>query len=231
MRALPAVGEEISAAGGALLLIVVSPAIVGSILTRHGTEARAEGRWLRGIAAGTTKIAFAITEPDAGTNSHNLSTTATRDGDIYVLKGQKTYISGVEEADAILVVARKREETAAGPAAADVVDADAPGLEKHTSRPPAGRRQAVAALLRRRRGAADRMVGESETAGLKAAFDGLNPERIMGAAVSNGVGRRALELASEYARERKVWGDSRSAPTRASRTRSPRPRSNSSSPG
>ena len=54
---------------------------------------------------------------------------------------------------------------------------------------------------------ANRVVGESETAGLKAAFDGLNPERIMGASISNGVGRRALQLASAYANERKVWGD------------------------
>ena len=53
---------------------------------------------------------------------------------------------------------------------------------------------------------AERLVG-SETAGLKAAFDGLNPERIMGAAVATGAGRRALALASDYARERKVWRD------------------------
>ena len=77
MHALQAVGEEISAAGCSLLLIVVSPAIVGSILTRHGTEAQRED-WLPGIAAGTTRVAFAITEPDAGTNSHNLSTAAAR---------------------------------------------------------------------------------------------------------------------------------------------------------
>ena len=60
--------------GCSLLLIVVSPAIAGSILTRHGTPEQKD-RWLRGIGAGTTKIAFAITEPDAGTNSHNLSTS------------------------------------------------------------------------------------------------------------------------------------------------------------
>ena len=77
MHGAAAVGEEISAAGCSLLLIVVSPAIVGSILARHGTAAQRE-RWLPGIAAGTTRIAFAITEPDAGTNSHNLSTAAKR---------------------------------------------------------------------------------------------------------------------------------------------------------
>ena len=77
MSALAMVGEEIAAAGCSLLLIVVSPAIVGSILARHGTEEQKE-RWLRPIAAGTTKVAFAITEPDAGSNSHNISTAARR---------------------------------------------------------------------------------------------------------------------------------------------------------
>src|SRR5688572_3591627 len=109
MSALAAVAEEISAAGCSLLLIVVSPAIVGSILVRHGTEEQRE-EWLPGIAAGTTRVAFAITEPDAGSNSHQISTSARRSGDGYVLNGQKTYISGVEDAQAILVVARQKLE-------------------------------------------------------------------------------------------------------------------------
>ncbi len=208
MHALQAVGEEISAAGCSLLLIVVSPAIVGSIIARHGTEAQRDD-WLPGIAAGTTKVAFAITEPDAGTNSHNLSTTATRDGDNYVLKGQKTYISGVEDADAILVIARKREDDGSlGLPLLMLVDVDSPGLEKQFI--PVAVKASDKQWQLYFDGVevpADRVVGESETAGLKAAFDGLNPERIMGASISNGVGRRALELASAYANERKVWGD------------------------
>src|SRR3954465_12659722 len=107
MSALAAVGEEIAAAGVGLILIVVSPAIVGSIPPRHGPPEQKD-RWLRGIAAGTTKVAFAITEPDAGSNSHNLSTAARKTNNGWLLRGQKTYISGVEEADAILVVARRR---------------------------------------------------------------------------------------------------------------------------
>src|SRR3954470_6083313 len=75
MSALAAVGEEISAAGTSLLLIVVLPAIVGRIVGQHGTEEQ-RSDWLPGIAAGTTKVAFAITEPDAGSNSHNISTAA-----------------------------------------------------------------------------------------------------------------------------------------------------------
>ena len=80
MSALSAVAEEMSATGNGLLLIVVSPAIAGSILVKHGTEDQKD-RWLRGIGAGTTKLAFAITEADAGSNSHKLKTSLTkRDG-------------------------------------------------------------------------------------------------------------------------------------------------------
>jgi len=208
MHALQAVGEEISAAGCSLLLIVVSPAIVGSILTRHGTEAQRE-EWLPPIAAGTTKVAFAITEPDAGTNSHNLSTTATRDGDKYILKGQKTYISGVEDAEAILVIARKREEDGSlGLPLLMLVDVDSPGLEKqHIPVAVKTSDKQWQLFFDGIEVPANRVVGESETAGLKAAFDGLNPERIMGASISNGVARRALKVASDYANERKVWGN------------------------
>ena len=205
MTALAAVGEEITAAGTGLLLIVVSPAIVGSILVRHGTPEQKE-RWLRGIGRGTTKVAFAITEPDAGSNSHNLSTAAVRTDGGYALRGQKTFISGVEEADAILVVARMRERDGSlGLPIIALVDSDAPGLERQEVETVASSSDKQWLLffddveIER-----DRLIG-GETAGLKAVFDGLNPERIMGAAVCNGASRRALALAADYAREREVW--------------------------
>ena len=83
---IAAVCEELAAQGCPLLLMVVSPAICGTIITRYGTEEQKQ-RWLPGIADGTGTMAFAITEPDAGTNSHNITTTARRDGDGWVLDG------------------------------------------------------------------------------------------------------------------------------------------------
>jgi hypothetical protein len=205
MAALAAVAEEIAAAGTSLLLIVVSPAIVGSILVRHGTEEQRE-RWLPGIAAGTTRIAFAITEPDAGSNSHQLSTAAKRVDGGYRISGQKTYISGVEDAQGILVVARLRHDDGQlGLPILAIVDADAEGLERQhipTALKAADRQWTL--FLDDLFVPRDRVIG-GEHAGLKAAFDGLNPERIMGAAVATGAGRRALQIASDYARERKVW--------------------------
>jgi hypothetical protein len=202
---LSAVAEEIAAAGCSLLLIVVSPAIVGTILARHGSEEQ-KRRWLTGIGAGTTKIAFAITEPDAGTNSHNLSTALSRSGDTYRLNGQKVFISGVEDAEAILVIARMRgEDGGLGLPVLVIVDTDSPGLERQQI--PMAVRGADRqwslffddVVVER-----ERLIG-GEQGGLGVVFDGLNPERIMGAAISCGIGRLALQKAADYARERTVW--------------------------
>src|SRR5215470_17028812 len=97
--------EELAAAGCPLLLLVVSPSICGSILARFGSEGQ-QREWLPGIASGRRKMAFALTEPDAGSNTHKLATTATRDGAGWRLRGSKIYISFADEVDAILVAAR-----------------------------------------------------------------------------------------------------------------------------
>ena len=205
MLELAAVAEEIAAAGCSLLLIVVSPAIVGTILAKHGTDAQ-KNRWLRGIGAGTTKIAFAITEPDAGTNSHNLSTALSPADGGYRLNGQKVFISGVEAADAILVVARLRAaDGTLGLPAPVIIDTDAPGLER-TLLPMAirGADRQWQLFFDNVAVEPDRLVGGEER-GLRLLFDGLNPERIMGAALSLGIGRLALAKATEYACGRTVW--------------------------
>jgi alkylation response protein AidB-like acyl-CoA dehydrogenase len=206
MTELAAVGEELARAGCPLLLIVVSPAIAGSVLARHGSPEQKD-RWLRGIGRGDLKVAFAITEPDAGTNSHNLSTTAKRSDGGYVLRGTKTFISGVEDADALLVVARTGVNTESGRGLLSLflVDVDAPGLERQ--RVPTAPRNADMQwqlFFDDVEVGEDRLVG-TEHHGLAAVFDGLNPERIMTAALAVGAGRKALAQASEYARERTVW--------------------------
>lgn len=205
MLELAAVGEEIAAAGCSLLLIVVSPAIIGTILAKHGTDEQ-KRRWLTGIGHGTTKIAFAITEPDAGTNSHNLATSLTPVDGGYRLNGQKVFISGVESADGILVVARLRgPDGGLGLPAPVIIDTNAKGLEK--SMLPMAVRGADRQWLLHFDDIEvepERLIGGEER-GLRLLFDGLNPERIMGAALSNGIGRVALERATAYANDRVVW--------------------------
>ncbi len=128
---LAAVCEELGAAGVGLLQIVVSPAICATIIARFGTDEQ-KTRWLPGFADGTVRMAFAITEPDAGSNAHKLTTTARRDGDGWVLSGRKVYISCVDESQAVLVVGRTEDaKTGKLKPALFIVPTDADGFEFH----------------------------------------------------------------------------------------------------
>lgn len=203
---LAIVCEELAAAGCPLLLLLVSPAICATVISKFGTPAQKES-WLPGLASGKLTMAFAITEPNAGSNSHRLETAARRDGDDWLLSGNKYYISGADNADAILVVARTGgADDGRGRLSLFIVDADAPGLEKTLIKMqvPGADRQFTLFFDDVRLGE-DRLLGH-EGQGLSQVFVGLNPERILGAALANGAALQALEQAAEYANERAVWG-------------------------
>jgi alkylation response protein AidB-like acyl-CoA dehydrogenase len=202
---LSIVCEEVAAQGCPLLLILVSAAICGELISRFGTDAQRTA-WLPDLIAGE-RMAFAITEPDAGSNSHNISTTARRDGDVFVLRGTKTYISGVDESSRLLVVTRTgvEEQTGRGRLSLFVVDSDAPGLSR-TLIPVeiAAPEKQFTLFFDDVVVPADRLLGEQDD-GLRVVFFGLNPERITGAAISTGIGRYAMAKAAAYARDRRVW--------------------------
>ena len=203
---LAIVCEELAAAGCPLLLLLVSPAICATVIAKFGTEAQKE-RWLPKLASGESKMVFAITEPNAGSNSHRLETNGVRDGDDWLLNGTKYYISGVDDAEAILVVARTGgAEGGRGRLSLFIVDTDAPGLEK-TLIPLQiqGADRQFTLFFDNVRVPSDRLVG-NEGQGLAQVFVGLNPERILGAALANGAALCAIEQASAYANERAVWG-------------------------
>ncbi|MGH8960971.1 MAG: acyl-CoA dehydrogenase family protein [Jatrophihabitantaceae bacterium] len=206
MHELAVVGEELNAAGCGLLMIVVSPAIVGTILTRFGTDEQ-KARWLPGMADGSTIMAFGITEPDAGSNSHRLTTTARRDGDDWLLTGRKVYISGVDVADAVLIVGRTEDaRTGRLKPALFAVPADTPGFEYQAiDMDVVMPDKQFMLFFDDIRLPKDALIGE-EDAALAQLFAGLNPERIMAAAGSIGMGRYALDKAAGYANERVVWG-------------------------
>ena len=200
---LAIVCEELAAAGTPLLLLVVSPAIVGTIIARHGTPAQRE-TYLPRLADGSLTIAFAITEPEAGSNFHRLGTLARRRDGGWVLDGRKCFISGVDRADLVLVVARTADEaTGKLKPALFLVPTDAPGLRRSKlDMEILSPENQWLLYLDEVEVPESALVAE----GLPALFAGLNPERITVAAMSAGTGRYALERASRYASGRQVWG-------------------------
>ena len=197
---LATVCEELAAAGCPLLLLIVSSAIGATVLARYATTEQ-KRHWLPGIADGTRRLAFALTEPDAGSNSHRIRTTATPTAVGYRIQGTKYYISGADDADALLLVAR----TSAGELSLFLVDAHAPGLRRDPL-PVAitSPEHQFTLYLDDVEVGKERLVGQ-EGAGLRQVFHGLNPERITAAATSVGLARYALGKAAAYARDRQVW--------------------------
>ncbi|MFB8176190.1 acyl-CoA dehydrogenase family protein [Streptomyces sp. NPDC055966] len=197
--------EELGAAGSPLLMLVVSPAICGTVISRFGTEAQKQA-WLPGVADGTRLMAFGITEPDAGSNSHRITTTARKDGTDWLLTGRKVFISGVDIADAVLVVGRTEDaRTGRLKPCLFIVPTDAAGFDKRPiDMELSAAEKQFELVLDDVRLPADALVGD-EDAGLLQLFAGLNPERIMTAAFAIGMGRYALAKAIEYARDRTVW--------------------------
>jgi alkylation response protein AidB-like acyl-CoA dehydrogenase len=205
MYDLSLVLEEFAAAGCALLMMVVSPAICGTIIARYGTDEQKQ-RWLPDIARGDAIMAFAITEPDAGSNSHRLATTARRDGGDWIVNGRKVFVSGVDQAAAVLVVGRTEDvNTGRLKPALFAVPTDAAGFEyRPVEMDLAIPDKQFLLFLDDVRLPGDALVGE-EDAALMQLFAGLNPERIMAAASSVGMGRYALDRAVTYANSRSVW--------------------------
>jgi alkylation response protein AidB-like acyl-CoA dehydrogenase len=198
--------EELARGGCPLVMMVVSPAICGTIISRFGTEEQKK-EWLPGIADGSVTMAFGITEPDAGSNSHKISTTARRDGGGWVLTGRKVFVTGVDRADAVLVVARMDDaRTGRLKPALFILPRETKGFEyTRIEMDIVETERQFMLFLDDVRLPKQALVGEADAA-LAQLFAGLNPERIMAAATSVGSGRFSLSRAAGYATERSVWG-------------------------
>ncbi|WP_405797948.1 acyl-CoA dehydrogenase family protein [Streptomyces sp. NBC_01506] len=201
--------EELGAAGCPLLLMVVSPAICGTVIARFGTDAQ-KREWLPGLAGGSRTMAFGITEPDAGSNSHRITTTARKaaegEGGGWILNGRKVFVSGVDITDATLVVGRTEDaRTGSLKPCLFIVPRDAQGFQRsQIDMELQAVEKQFELVLEDVRLPADALVGD-EDAGLLQLFAGLNPERVMTAAFALGMGRYALDKAVDYAKTRQVW--------------------------
>jgi alkylation response protein AidB-like acyl-CoA dehydrogenase len=187
------------------MLIVVSQPIAGPLLVRYGTDDQRH-RWLPGVASGKANVAFAITEPDAGTNSHRVATTGERTPSGWRLRGTKHYITGVEQAAGVIVVARTGtdERTGRGRLSIFLVETDRPFERAPIETAVIAPERQWTLFFDDLEVGEDALIGV-EGDGLSQVFAGLNAERILSASVCTGLGRYALDKAIEYARDRTVW--------------------------
>jgi alkylation response protein AidB-like acyl-CoA dehydrogenase len=197
--------EEVAAQGCPILSLVINSICV-PILDQHASDDLKKA-WLPGLADGSRRLAFAITEPDAGTNTHKITTTARRAGKGWTLSGTKYWTSAVDESDGIMVVARGETLDARGRAQLSlfVAPADAPGISKTPIETALHVPETQFMLFFDNVQLDEGCLIGVEGQGLKQVFAGLNPERVCAAAINNGISRFALEKGSQYARERKVW--------------------------
>ena len=175
--------------------------IAGQVLVGFGTDEQRE-RWLPGIASGEIVASFALTEPGAGSNPAGLRTTATRDGDEWVIDGGKQFITNATEAGLFVVFARTHAATEPSTGiAVFLVPADAAGVEvgvKDAKMGQEGSRTAVVAFNGVRVGS-DALVGGDGDVGYRAAMTSLARGRVHIAALSVGAAQRALDESVSYA--------------------------------
>jgi acyl-CoA dehydrogenase len=200
------VQERLAEQGMPLLLMVVGPGLSLMIMARHGSAAVKE-RFLPQAALGRAIFCFGITEPSAGSNTLKISTTATAQGDAWILAGTKHFVSGADQADYMLVVARTAPYQAGRHDTLTLFVVDMKDARVRLRLQPmhlltAEHQFEVVfddVIL------SDAMrVGEVGE-GFRYLFDGLNPERINVAALAIGMGRRLLNTAVAYANQRQVF--------------------------
>ncbi|MDT0202024.1 acyl-CoA dehydrogenase family protein [Nocardioides sp. AE5] len=212
---LAVANETLCASGGTAgtFFYITTPGFGAMTLVRHGTEEQKQ-QILPGLAAGQTQFCLALTEPDAGSNAIEISTSARRDGDDWLIKGQKVWISNVENADWMVAVTRTIPAADARPRTngftlflVDVKQALAAGTLSFTPIPKMGSNILASSqvFLDDVRVPARNVIGEVD-AGFAVLWDVLNPERILAAAGGVGAAEAALDVAVAYANERQVFG-------------------------
>ena len=196
--------EEIHRSGGNANACHAQLYTMGA-LARHGSEEQ-KRRWLPPLAAGELRLqAFGITEPDAGSDSTRIATRAERDGEHYVVTGQKTFISRAEQTDLMLLLARTGPPAAADRAAGlslFLVDLREAGGTVETRRIPLMfNYHTYQVFFSGLRVPAGNLIGV-EGRGFRQVLDGFNAERCLLASEAIGDGLFFLDRASEYASRR-----------------------------
>jgi alkylation response protein AidB-like acyl-CoA dehydrogenase len=210
MTAAAAIMEEIQAAGCNGAACHAQMYTMGTLL-RHGSDAQ-KARWLPKIASGELRLqAFGVTEPTSGSDTLNLRTTAVREGDHYIINGQKIWTSRAEHSDLLLLLARTtpRDEakTRTGGLSVLLVDmrlAQGTGISVNPIRTMMNH-ATTELFFDDLRVPAENLIGE-EGQGFRYILSGMNAERILIAAECIGDAKWFIQKASAYAKERVVFG-------------------------
>jgi alkylation response protein AidB-like acyl-CoA dehydrogenase len=199
--------EEIAAGdGGTSTIISVNNCPVCSIAMMYANEAQKE-QWLRPLAQGDMLGAFALTEPHTGSDAAALRTTATRDGDHYVINGTKQFITSGKHGDVAIVMAVTDKAAGKKGISAFWVPTDTPGYIVAGIEQKMGQHSSDTAqiVFDNCRVPLENLIGE-EGQGYKIALSGLEGGRIGIASQSVGMARAAFEAALAYAKERESFG-------------------------
>jgi acyl-CoA dehydrogenase len=175
-----------------------------ALLTLMGTRGQQE-TWLAALVAGEKISAFALTEPGGGSDVLGMQTKATRDGDKWILDGEKMFISGAPDADVYIVFARSSEGKRGRGITAFLVSRDSPGLSLERG-PLLASPHAIGRLVFRQCEVSDDCVLGLPDTGLTAAMGNLEMFRPSVGALAIGVARRARDLAMEFAGSRMLFG-------------------------
>jgi acyl-CoA dehydrogenase len=175
--------------------------IAGQVLVGFGTEEQ-KARWLEPMAVGEVFASFALTEPGAGSNPAGLRTRAVRDGDGWLINGQKRWITNAPVADLFVVFARTRPADADGAGiAVFLVPADTPGVQVGVKDAKMGQEGAWTSDVYFTDVAvgSEALIGGSEDIGYRAALTSLARGRIHLAALAVGAAQRALDESVSFA--------------------------------
>ena len=198
--------EEIGVLGSSLACLYSLPSIVGEAINTFGSPEQKE-KYLKPVIAGKLTVAEALTEPRGGSDFFGATATMKREGDFYILNGQKRFIVGAEGADLFLVYARSNPDVSSHKAISALLVERGEGVEV----------QHVYGLMGTRGGGTGRVYFRNVSVPVKnligqeqGAYEVFNqmmiPERMTSAAGALGLARAALEISTRYADRRKAFG-------------------------
>ena len=205
VRSLALARETLGRASGLADFALAMQGLGSAPVSLFGNDAQ-KAALLPGVARGELIAAFALSEPDAGSDVAALSTTARRDGDGFVLDGVKTWISNGGLADRYVVFARTGDESRGSKGiSAFLVDADTPGLDASERIPVISPHPLATVRFTNCRVGGERLIGQ-EGKGFAIAMGTLDLFRTSVGAAALGFARRALDEATSWALKRRMFG-------------------------